>query len=97
MLQRLKDLLNNEWKDWWRWWSVRVIALGVFLHTWVLFDPGAVLWVWRMLPEPLASLIPNQVVAAVSVVLFLLALAMRLTKQKALEARRDAKRGAQDV
>ena len=83
----IAERLVPEARLWWRLWSVRVIALGVFLHSWIMFDPGAVLWLWNMMPRPLARLLPVEFVSLVSVALFLLALFMRLTRQKALEVR----------
>jgi len=89
LVDRVRARLVAHARDWWRWWSVRVIAVGVFLNTWIAFDPGAVLWLWRMLPAPLARLLPVELVSLVSVALFLLALVMRLTRQKALEAKKE--------
>ena len=89
LLDRARARLVDECRDWWRWWSVRVIAVGVFLNTWIAFDPGAVLWVWKMLPAPLARMLPVELVSLVSVALFVLALFMRLTRQKALEAKKE--------
>lgn len=93
LFDRVRARLVAHARDWWRWWSVRVIAVGVFLNTWIAFDPGAVLWIWKMLPAPLARLLPIEIVSLVSVALFMLALVMRLTRQKALEAKKESRNG----
>lgn len=84
MLERVSDKLVDNARDWWRWWSIRIMALGAFLHTWITFDAGAVLWLWRMMPEPLSNLIPSQVVSLISVLLFVIGIIMRLTHQNKL-------------
>ena len=95
LIERIRARLIDDARYWWRWWSARIMAVGLFLNTWIMFDPGAVLWVWKMLPAPLARLLPVELVSMVSVILFALAMTMQLTKQKALAARKEKTRVAE--
>ncbi|XUU60632.1 hypothetical protein ACRAQ6_13895 [Erythrobacter sp. HA6-11] len=92
MIKSIKRWLVPDIKDWWRWWSARVMAFGIFLHGWITFDPGAVLWIWRMMPDQLATLLPSQMVSAISIILFVLGMLMRVTRQP--PARRKVKEAA---
>ena len=89
--QGLVDL--DECRDWWRFYSVRVMAIGIFLNTWIAFDPASVLYVWKMMPAPIAQLIPQQIIYAVSAVLWVLALTLRFTRQKNISSKRSQSDG----
>ena len=91
MLDRIKAHLLSDARDWWRWWSMRVMALGAILHGWVTFAAGSVLWVWRMLPERIERMIPYEVISAVTIALFVLAMVMRLLPQRKLQAKSGAR------
>ena len=69
------------------------MAIGALLHGWVTFDAGSVLWVWRMLPERIERMIPYEVISAVTIALFILAMIMRLLPQRKLHAKREASDG----
>lgn len=95
LIERIRARLIDDARYWWRWWSARIMAVGLFLHTWITFDAGSLLWVWKMLPAPLARLMPVELVSAITVALFALAMTMQLTKQKALAARKEKARVAE--
>lgn len=79
MITWIKEHLVPEAKDWWRWASIRVNALGAAIMAWVWFDPVGVLAVWNMLPLPMVRSIPPSVVYGIGAVLFVLAMIMRVT------------------
>lgn len=91
MFERIKAHFLTDARDWWRWWSMRVMAIGALLHGWVTFDPGSVLWVWRMLPAPIEHLIPYEVISAVTIALFALAMLMRLLPQRKLQTLQEVR------
>ncbi len=82
MIAWVNERLVPEARQWWRLWSVRLNALGVFVLSWLWFDPTTVLMVWNMLPLPVAKTIPQPVVYGISFTLFALAAISRLVVQK---------------
>lgn len=87
----MKSFFTSDWRDWWRWWSVRIHMAGVFLTGWLWFEPSSLLAVWNMLPRPVQALLPNHFITAMGAILFVLSVAgifARPLKQPKLEKRR---------
>ncbi len=51
--------LINNWRQSWRWWSVRVSALGAIVFAFLLAAPDQVLAIWSALPPEVQALVPN--------------------------------------
>lgn len=71
--------LINEWKQSWKFWSVQLNTLGIFL----LAASDAIAQAWSMLPPSLASNVPNAKWIAMAV--FVLGLIARLIPQEGLK------------
>lgn len=88
---RLRARLVDECRDWWRWWSVRLNAIGLAIMGWLAFDPVSLLYVWNLLPRDVRNLLPDLPVTAIGAALFALALIARLVRQPKIEGKRDAR------
>lgn len=75
--QRLVD----DWRNFHRWWSVRLNALGLAILTWVQFDPVGVLYVWSLLPDDVRYILPPGFLMVVGLALFALSMIARVVKQ----------------
>lgn len=71
-----------DWRQAWRWWSVRVSALGSILMAAALAAPDQLLLLWNMLPLELRARMPEHVGTLISLVLFILVIVVRLVPQK---------------
>ncbi|MEP9401846.1 hypothetical protein [Sphingomonas sp. VNH70] len=74
--------LIPEWRQAWRWWSVRLSALGSLLCAIALASPDAVLAVWQALPAELVASLPERLVAVVPMLLFAAAGVARVIQQQ---------------
>lgn len=81
--------LAPDARHWWRHWSQRVNAIGLAIMAWLWFDPTALLSVWNMMPVAIRGRFPAQSEAAISVLLFALAMLSRLVCQPKLEKLRQ--------
>ncbi|MEW4468993.1 hypothetical protein AB1K62_14295 [Parasphingorhabdus sp. JC815] len=66
--------LIPDWKDAWKFWSVRAVA---------------VLAAWNMMPASMQNYIPEPLHAAVSAVLFLSVIYLRIVPQPKLEKKHE--------
>lgn len=73
--------LIEGWKKAHKNWSVQLSAFGVFLLGLATAFPDAVLHVWLMLPSEFKSLIPQQWIAVIGMVVAVLSIFARLIKQ----------------
>lgn len=82
LLQRVRARLVDDWKRAWRWWSMRFNAAGIAVLAFVQFEPGAVLWVWNMMPGEVRRFLPPNFLLWVGLGLFLLSMLSRVVKQE---------------
>lgn len=78
--------LVDDWRDAWRWWSLRLWAVAVFFSAW----PEAFLALYALVPVDLQYLLPGR--TAVVVACMLLGFAARVIKQRR-PARTEADHG----
>lgn len=78
--------LIPEARLWWRFWSIRMNALGLAILAWVQFDPVSVLAVWNMMPRQVQGIVPEHALSALALVFFALAMLARIVRQPKLEA-----------
>lgn len=71
-----------NWRQAWRWWSVRVSAIGALLSAAALAAPDALLSAWHVLP---LDRLPPRVVFALQLLMLLLVIATRLIAQPKAE------------
>lgn len=79
-----KPELIEDWRNWWRFWSVRLAAVGTAITSLLVAFPDAALAAWAILPHELKSSIPPQYMPLIGVVVFALSIVARLVKQKTL-------------
>jgi hypothetical protein len=78
-----------DWRHAWRWWSVRVSALGSILMAAAIAAPDQLLLLWNMLPLELRARMPEHVGLLISLGLFLLVIVVRMVPQKAPDEARS--------
>lgn len=83
LLTRIRHRLIDDWRCGWRFWSVRLGALGTLLEAAFLALPDLALEIWAMVP---AELVPFGAVRVVPLILIALGLAARFVKQRKLDA-----------
>ncbi|WP_230769790.1 DUF7940 domain-containing protein [Sphingomonas sp. Leaf4] len=81
--------LTPDWRQAWRWWSVRLSALGSLLCAFALASPDTLLAVWQALPADVVALLPERLVAIVPLILFTLTIGARLVQQQPAEVPDD--------
>lgn len=85
MIGWLKQRLVPEVRHAWRWWSMRLNALGLAILAWVQFDPVSVLAVWNMMPAHVRGVMPEHALTGLAFIFFALAMLARLVRQPKLE------------
>lgn len=80
----MKLKLIPDWRNWWRFWSLRLGALGTALAAWLIASPEAALAAWAALPQDLKAFIPPDYMPFIGVGLFVLSMFARVTKQEKL-------------
>jgi hypothetical protein len=74
--------LTANWRQAWRWWFVRVSALGSLLFTLLLAFPDQVLALWMDLPAEIRARVPANLEHAVTAALFAAVMFMRPIPQE---------------
>lgn len=82
MLSRLRDALIEDAKNFWRFWSIRLNALGLAILSYVQFDPVGALGVWNMMPHAAQAVLPRNILMIIGMLLFVLSMLARVVKQK---------------
>lgn len=83
ILMFARDHMVDDVRDWWRWWSVRLLALALAIQTLQLTSPDALMAFWQSVPHSLRSMLPTWLDDLITVVLMLAALVARHWKQPA--------------
>lgn len=81
MIDWFKDRLVPEVRQAWRWWSIRLNALGLAILGWVQFDPVGALSVFNMMPSSVRAALPPHFLTGIAFFFFALAMIARLVKQ----------------
>lgn len=76
--------LIDEWRSWWRLWSVRVSAIATAVWAWLLANPDVLAQVLDAIPPNLREILPP----AAPVAVFVLVTFARLAKQGASNGRK---------
>ncbi|WP_047866766.1 hypothetical protein [Sphingomonas paucimobilis] len=72
--------LITNWRQSWRWWSVRLSAFGATIFAFLLAAPDQALAIWSALPPDIQALIPNRTEIALG--LTIAVTVVRVVKQK---------------
>ena len=86
MLQKIQARLVDGWRAAWRWWSIRLNALGLLILGFVQFDPVGALYVWSLMPSAVQAVLPRNFLLILGLALFALAMIARLVRQPKLHA-----------
>ncbi len=73
--------LVSDASDWWRWWSLRLMALAAFAQAITLSSPDALLAAWQNLPPDLRAILPARIADLVPLGLTVAAIIARHVKQ----------------
>jgi len=76
--------LIEHWRLAWRFWSVRLNALGSLILGALLAWPDFALGIWNVMPVQIGGQLPEQLALMLPLVLFVAAIAARLITQKKL-------------
>lgn len=87
----IRDKIVDDWRLIARKWSFRFNSVGLAILSWIQIDPQSVLYVWGLMPDAVADLIPISALRIIGLVLFGLGILSTLVKQKKLDEARDAK------
>lgn len=79
----------KDWRNWWRFWSIRLGAIGATLTTYLIASPDAALYAWSILPQELKDAIPPQYTPLIGVAIFVLSMLARVIKQTKLEGPKE--------
>lgn len=90
-MNKIKIQLIEDWRNFWRFWSVRLGVIGSALTGWLVAFPDQALQVWALLPADLKAFFPEQYMPLFGVGIFVLSLIARAIKQTKLEPK-----GAED-
>jgi hypothetical protein len=74
--------LVHNWRQAWRWWSVRVSALGAALSALAIGAPDLILSAWSNLPPDAREALPFRLSMIVPTILFALNILARILKQR---------------
>jgi hypothetical protein len=78
--------LVPDWRLAWRFWSVRLNALGTFVLGLFLIWPESLLAMWSLVPPEAREVLPPRIVLFVPLALFVAATVARVVKQRKLDA-----------
>ena len=73
--------LIPEAKKAWRFWSVRLNAIGLVVLSWITIDPVSVLYVWNLMPRAVTNVLPPSALLGIGAALFALSMIARLVQQ----------------
>lgn len=88
MRKPIKVKLINNWKDAWRFWSVRLSALGAAILTMVDLAPGAIASVWTQLPRTITDSLPDDMIKWIGIGLIVASPLARVIRQSSLDTNR---------
>src|SRR6187431_637145 len=77
--------LADNAKFWWRFWSVRLSAVGAILMGVVTAWPDSILYLWGAMPSEVRGLIPQQFVTLIAMFIFVMSAVSRVVKQAKIE------------
>lgn len=77
--------LIDEWRHWWKLWSVRLSAIALVLQSLLLALPDAAVQAWTALPADLKAMLPPQLVSWLPVALIAAGIVARLIRQERLD------------
>lgn len=89
------ELVSN-WRDFWRMWSIRLVAFGTGLVALFTEFPDAATNIWLALPADLKSYLPPDFGRYFGYALLALGIVARVIRQRKLVERKQAIESAQE-
>ena len=83
--------LIEDWRKFWRFWSVRLGIIGSAITGVLIAFPDVALSAWAMMPADLKSAIPERYMPLIGVGIFVASLIARAIKQTKLEQKEGPK------
>mgnify|MGYP003502965533 FL=1 len=90
-MKKLELELIEDWRNFWRFWSVRLGIVGSAITGVLIAFPDVALSAWAMMPADLKSAIPEHYMPLIGVVIFVASLIARAIKQTKLEQKEGPK------
>ena len=84
-MKKLKLELIEDWRNLWRFWSVRLGIVGSAITGVLIAFPDVALSAWAMMPGDLKAAIPERYMPLIGVAIFVLSMIARAIKQTKLE------------
>ena len=89
-MNKIKLELIEDWRNFWRFWSVRLGVIGSALTGFLIAFPDQALQAWLLLPADLKAYLPERYMPLVGVAIFVLSLIARVIKQSKLQPNQGA-------
>ena len=90
-MKKIKLELIEDWRNFWRFWSVRLGIIGSAITGVLIAFPDVALSAWAMMPGDLKAAIPERYTPLIGVVIFVASLIARAIKQTKLEQKEGTK------
>ena len=90
-MNKIKLELIEDWRNFWRFWSVRLGIVGSAITGVFIAFPDVALSAWAMLPADLKAAIPERYMPLIGVGIFVASLIARAIKQTKLEQKEGPK------
>ena len=90
-MNKIKLELIEDWRNFWRFWSVRLGIVGSAITGVLIAFPDVALSAWAMMPADLKAVIPERYMPLIGVVIFVASLVARAIKQTKLEQKEGPK------
>lgn len=74
--------LIDDARLWWRFWSVRLAAVGAIVTTFAQWFPDTLAGVWNAMPADMRALLPAPLLHSIPIILFVAVGISRLVAQK---------------
>jgi hypothetical protein len=71
----------DDIRDAYKFWSVRIMALGAVVISYLSFFPVDALWLWAYMPAEVKAFIPDNIANILAVLIFLISILARVIKQ----------------
>lgn len=89
MLSKLKIRLIDNWHCFFKFWSVKIDLISLFISTYAVTFPDAVIAAWSNFPPEFKSMLPQEYLPYISMSLLVLSLIARSIKQPKLKAENE--------
>lgn len=90
-MNKIKLELIEDWRNFWRFWSVRLGIVGSAITGVLIAFPDVALSAWAMMPADLKSAIPERYMPLIGVIILVASLIARAIKQTKLEPKEGPK------